>query len=204
MRKFLVVTAAFLGLATSASAMDFNLGVQGGYGWSESDVNIPLYPSSFTLDSDGWILGGFAGVDWDMGSGWSLGLEADANWTDADGDHLSGGGPPGERYVIEQNWNASLRGRVGVDVAADTELFGALGLAWADIETSYNPLAGGTDGATLQGWTAGFGLERQFAGSFGHIEYRYYDYDSENFFHLGPSNADLSTHAVLFGLGWTL
>jgi outer membrane immunogenic protein len=203
MLKKLMATVAILGVATGASAMELNLGVQGGYGWSESDVTIPAYgPSNFTLDSDGWLLGGFAGVDWDMGPGWSLGVEADGNWTDADGDNLSGLGA--ELYVIEQNWNASVRGRVAFDIAASTEFYGTLGWAWTDIDTEYSPLAGGTDSATLQGWTAGFGLERNYGNWFGRAEYRYTAYDDEDFFHLGPSTADLTSSTLLFAVGWTM
>jgi outer membrane immunogenic protein len=203
MNKLLLTTAIMLGMSANASAMEFNLGVQGGYAWSESDVTIPAYgpPGNFTLDSDGWLFGGFAGVDWDMGPTWTLGIEADANWTDAEGDHPSGF--PAELYVIEQNWNASIRARATVDIAASTELYGTVGVAWADFETDYDPPFG-SDSATAQGWTAGVGLERAFTGWFGRVEYRYSDYDSEDFMHGGPSSADLASHSLLFAAGWTM
>jgi outer membrane immunogenic protein len=207
MKKLLLTTALILGFATGgASAMDFNLGVQGGYAWSESDVSIPGYgaPGNFTLDGEGWQLGGFAGMDWDVGPTWSLGWEADANWTDAEGDHLSGGGPPGERYNVIQNWTASIRARAAVDIAPTTELYGTLGVGWAQVETEYTPLAGGTDDATLQGWVAGVGVERSFGSWFGRAEYRYSSYDSEGFVHNGPSTADLTTNSLLFSVGWTM
>lgn len=203
MRRLLIAVAALAGLTVTAQAQEVSYGAQVGYAWTESNVSIPAYPSNFTLDGDGWQLGGFVGLNWDMGGGWSLGVEGDANWTDADGNALSGGSG-GEEYVIEQNWNASIRARASVDIAASTELYGTLGLAWTDVETSYAPSAGVTDSATLQGWTGGVGLQRDYGTWFGRVEYRYSDYDSEGFFHLGPSNADLTSHAVLFGIGRTL
>lgn len=139
-------------------------------------------------------------MDWDIGPTWSLGWEADANWTDAEGDNLSGGGG-GELYNVIQNWNASVRARAGVDIAPTTELYGTLGVAWTAVETEYTPIAGGTDDATLQGWVAGVGVERNFGSWFGRAEYRYSNYDSEGFFHGGPSTADLNSHTLLFARG---
>lgn len=202
MRKLLIAAAALAGFTGAAQAQEVSYGAQVGYGWSESDVSIPAYPSQFTLDSDGWLLGGFLGVNWDMGGGWSLGFEGDANWTDADGNAPSGLGA--EEYIVEQNWNASVRGRAAVDIAASMELYGTLGWTWADVETKYNPLAGGTDSATLQGWTGGVGLQRDYGTWFGRVEYRYSDYDSEGFVHNGPSTVDLTSHGLLFGIGRTL
>lgn len=201
MRKFLLATAAMFGVATSASAMDFNLGVQGGYGWSESDYSNDFHGESYSIDGDGWILGGFAGVDWDIGPGWSLGVEGDYNWTDAEGDiagfHL---------YTIEQSWNASVRARVAFDIAANTELFGSLGLAWTEVDVSSSSCGGCDTGIdTLEGWAAGIGLERQFTGWFGRIEYRYTAYDDDEFEHSGlPASVDLTTHALLLGAGLKL
>src|SRR5690606_22270621 len=132
---------------------------------------------------------------------WSLGVEGDANWTDADGDALSGLGA--ERYVLQQNWTASFRARGSFAIATRTELYVTAGIAWTDVDTKYDPLAGGTDNATLQGWTAGVGVERQYGSWFGRVEYRRSEYDDEDFFHNGPSTLDLTTQTLLVGVGLT-
>lgn len=202
MRKFLLATAAMLGMATSTSAMDFNLGVQGGYGWSDSDYSNDFHGESYSIEGEGWILGGFAGVDWDVGPGWSLGVEGDYNWTDAEGDHAGIHGA----YNIEQSWNASVRARAAFDIAANTELFGSLGMAWSEVDVTDGPGCVGCNTGidTLEGWTGGIGLERQYTGWFGRIEYRYTAYDDDDFDHSGsPASVDLTTHALLVGGGWS-
>ena len=203
MRKFLLSTVALFGISTAAHAMEFNYGVQVGYASSESDVDIPAYVQPvFTVDSDGWSAGAFAGVDWDVSPGWTLGVEGDLNWTNGEGDALSGGGG-GETFEIEQNWNGSLRARTAFDISPTNEIYGTLGVAWADMDAGYGPGAGSSDSATLQGWTGGVGFEHNFGGWFGRVEYRYTAYDEENFSALFAS-ADLTTNAILLSAGWTM
>lgn len=203
MRKFLVAAAALFAVAAPAHALELNLGVQGGYAWSEADVSIPLYPSNFQEDADGWVAGGFAGLDWDLSNGWTVGVEADINWTGADGSALSDGSND-ELYNIEMNWNAAIRGRVAVDVAPNTELYGAAGWDWADVEAFYsdNNGTGPSDDDTVNGWTIAAGVERDYGNWFGRVEYRYTDYNEADFFHAGPSSVDLDSQALMVGAGW--
>lgn len=204
MKKLLLATAALFGISGAASANEFNYGVQLGYGWSESDVDIPGYTQDvFTVDSDGVSAGAFAGYDWDVSPGWSLGVEGDVAWTNADGDELSGGGG-GEIFVIEQNWTASLRARAAFDVSPTDEIYGTLGIAWADIDAGYSSGIGDLmEGGNLQGWTGGVGYEHSFGSWFGRVEYRYTSYDEEDFEDLFAST-DLSTSAVLFSAGMSM
>lgn len=201
MRKLLIAAVALFGLgATSANAMEFHLGFQGGYAWSESDVSIPNYPSNFDMDVDGWSAGAFGGVDWPINERLSIGVEADANWTESDGSNLSGLGA--ELYLIEQKWTAALRGRVSYEVRDGLEAYGAVGITWTEIETNYSPGAFSDDDDVLQGWTVAAGVEKDFGSRwFARAEYRYSDYDDGDFNHAGPSSADLTSHAVLFGGG---
>lgn len=203
MQKFLLATAALFGVSTAASAMEFNYGVQVGYSSGSSDVEIPAYlDPTVDVDSDGWSAGAFAGFDWNVGPGWTLGVEGDANWTNSEGDALSGGGG-GETFEIEQNWTASLRARAAFDISPSMEIYGALGVAWADMDAGYGPGASTSDSATLQGWTGGVGLEHDFGGWFGRVEYRYTAYDEEDFSALFASS-DLTTSAILLSAGWTM
>lgn len=201
MKKLLLVTAALFGFTGAAHAQSFHFGVQGGYDWANSDVNIPAYTDpNVSIDGDGWQLGAFGGVDWQMGSGWTLGVEADANWTDAEAEGLSGGSG-GETFTVSENWNAGIRGRVAFDISTNDQLYGALGWSWADVDANYS--GGSDEGATLSGWTAAVGLDHNFGSWFGRVEYRHSDYDSEHFDSLFAS-ADLTNDALLLGAGWKM
>ncbi len=115
------------------------LGAHAGYGWGNADVSIPLYPSAFTLDTNGFVGGGHLGYNFQRGNV-VFGIEGDFSGSGVSGDHLSGNGA-GEKYNIDENWRASLRGRLGYTVAPNMLLFATGGAAWANIDTHYTPLA---------------------------------------------------------------
>jgi outer membrane immunogenic protein len=79
----------------------FHLGVNGGYGWANTDItglpaSIPGIGTIPALGSklNGGFAGGQLGYDWQVSSGWVVGLEADAQWADLSNrhGHRSGGG----------------------------------------------------------------------------------------------------------------
>jgi outer membrane immunogenic protein len=189
----------------SASTYDwsgFYLGAQAGGVFGEADVSIPLYPSNFSMSTDGFSGGLYTGFNFQQ-QNWIFGVEGDANLLNVSGDNLIPGSPvPGERYRIDQDWDASVRARLGF--AADEVLFYATGgVAFSELETRYIPLAGGVDSHGLTGWTAGAGVEVALLGNLtGRAQYRYTGYGSEDFFHNGPSKVDYDTHSVTVGLGW--
>lgn len=210
MRKMMAAFAAAAALAFSsgAQAITFDwqgvyVGGQGGYAWGDSEVNIPAYAiPAEDVESDGWVAGGFVGTDWALGGGWSAGVEADWNWTDSEGEALSGGGG-GERYSIEENWNASVRARVGYEVMENTEIYAAAGWTWADVDTNYIPGGFADSNDTLDGWQVAAGVQHQYNDHlFTRAEVRYTDLDEGDFFHAGPSHADLDSTSVLLGIGW--
>ena len=208
MRKLLAVMAAtaalaFAGPAQALEWQGFYVGAQAGYGWGEADVDIPEYEQdTFTVDADGFTAGAFAGTRWEGDNGWSFGLEVEGNWTDTDGEDLSGG-DGGELYVVEQNWSAAVRVLAAYEVMDNTRIYGAAGVAFTDIETSYDPDFYGSDSDTVTGWTAAIGVEHDYSDQvFSRFEVRYTDYEDAEFEHGGPSIVDLDGPAIMIGVGW--
>jgi outer membrane immunogenic protein len=179
----------------------FYVGAHAGIGWNDADVRIPAYPfPNHSQDGTGFVGGGHVGFNLQSGS-IVFGVEGDLSWSNVDSSALSGNGGT-ERYSIEENWRASVRGRLGV--AHGRNLFYATaGVAWLDYDTRYVPLAGGTRGATTQGWTVGAGWEAAFTNELIlRLEYLYADYDTERFVHLGPSFVDPTTHELRVGVSY--
>jgi outer membrane immunogenic protein len=95
---------------------------------------------------------------------------------------------PGDSFILDSRWQASLRGRVGY--AMDRLLVYATGgVAWTDVKAGANfipfedaPATAGADRATLTGGTFGGGLEYAFWNnvSLG-VEARYTQYGSHTF-----------------------
>ena len=99
------------------------------------------------------------------------GIEGDFNGTDISRDFVIvplGGGPlglflPGDRFSLSNDWQASIRGRLGW--AFDRfQIYATGGVAWAnftlDAELVGIPVI--SSSKTLTGWTVGGGFEYAF------------------------------------------
>ena len=130
MKKLLLASAGILALGiASASAADMRraapapmkapayvapvftwtgpyVGINGGYGWGSSDISAPLGVGS--LDTDGWLVGGTLGYNWQMGSA-VFGLEGDIAWSGIKGSTACGG----TSCEVRNNWLGTARGRLG-------------------------------------------------------------------------------------------
>jgi outer membrane immunogenic protein len=149
------------------------------------------------VDTDGFTGGVFVGAQKHLSGPWSLGVEGDWKYADGDGSEPAGA----TTYNVEQNWTASVRARLSYEITADTDVYGTLGGTWADVDARVG--AGASDSSTLSGWTAGVGLQHDYTERFFvRAEYRYSDYDDDGFATVPGSNADLSTHEGLIGIGW--
>ncbi|MDQ2634014.1 MAG: porin family protein [Pseudomonadota bacterium] len=161
-------------------------GVTLGYGFAgETEVG----PNS--IDTDGFLLGGFAGYNWQVGN-MVAGAEADIGYNWGDG---SNAGESSESGV-----EGSLRARLGYVVSPNVLLYATAGGAAKDLEVSG---VGGSDSNTMLGWTAGAGADVMVTENvFGRVEYRYTDFGSEDFT-LGGATTDVSDkdHRINFGLG---
>jgi outer membrane immunogenic protein len=183
----------------------FYIGAQVGHGWGESSFDPDVFPppDTVTWDHDGWFAGGYAGFNWQVNA-LVLGVEGDFNGADIDGS--TNVVPFTFRSEIDSI--ASIRGRLGL--AAHRWLFFATGgWAWADAshtqELAADPSTKDTEETTLDGWTAGAGVEYAFtAHVIGRVEYRHYDFDSESLdtgLVTGPGKFDADLDTVSVGIG---
>jgi outer membrane immunogenic protein len=177
---------------------------------------------TWSPDPDGASGGVFFGYNWQRGASLVYGVEADVNWSGAEGRSvvttpLLAGGNVVEAVDTNVRGTAALRGRVGY-AAGDTLFYATAGLAWIRHEGVYlgttNPAAGppivGNPlpwSDTARGWTAGIGLEHVLNDRWvGRIDYRYTDFGDLFYRPFGGALAvnnllgNLSTHEIRVGI----
>jgi outer membrane immunogenic protein len=173
------------------------IGLQGGYAFGDAEVNFGLDNDS-SFDPEGWLLGVFAGYNYQFANNVVIGIEGDAEWVDLDEE--------GRFDDIDVDfdggidWQGSLRGRLGY--AFDRLLLHAsAGFALASGGVDFGP-DGDDDNSTEWGWTAGAGVDYAVTDNvFLRGEYRftmYSEFDNDD--DLGELQ-DLNTHAVRVGVG---
>ncbi len=165
-------------------------GVSLGYAFSgDSDIGVPLDNS---IGTDGFLLGGFAGYNWQVGN-IVAGAEADVGYSWEDGSNAG--------YSSESGAEGSLRARLGYVVSPNILLYATAGGAAKSLEVSGGGLS---DKNTMVGWTAGAGADMMVTENiFGRVEYRYTDFGSDTFdIGGGPADVDAKNHRINFGLGY--
>jgi outer membrane immunogenic protein len=147
----------------------FYLGINGGYGFGQSNWNDPVFGSTGNFNTPGFLVGGTLGANYQVGA-FVIGVEGDGDWSDANGSTSNTCPFPCQ---TKSDWLATVRGRAGW--AWDRVLFyGTGGVAFGDLQaaTAGNPFTS----ATQTGWTAGAGIEWAFAPNWtGKVEYLYVD-----------------------------
>jgi outer membrane immunogenic protein len=184
-------------------------GVWGNKDWT--DVTIPAAPFNLgSHDMNGFLAGGQVGINFQTGN-WVFGIEGQASWTNADGDHAC---TVFRTCRTEANWLGTVSGRLGW--AFDRALIYAKGgLAIIDEEYFVNALPGGvllasTGGDTRFGWMVGGGVEWAIVDNWSvKIEYNFMDFreDSFNFttpggVAFGVAQIDQQMHVVKAGLNY--
>jgi outer membrane immunogenic protein len=179
------------------------MGLQAGHVWGDADTSSwhtdPADTHEFSLngfDVDGFAGGIFAGYLWRAGNDILIGIEVEGNLASADDKIIKDEGglwPWGAE--IEQKWDASLRLNAGKQIG-DYMLYITGGVAWAGTNirgfTSWNPLQGTDQDATLTGWTIGAGLERKINENLhARILYRYSDYGDETWSLAAPNDVNM-------------
>ena len=179
----------------------FYYGVQGGYAWGDSThIDQTTGASSGNIDTNGVLLGGTVGANWQTGS-LVTGVEGDLSWSNADG---SGGGvvPCVAPCVTEMNWLGT--GRVRAGIAADAWLFYASGgVAFAGVKGGQ--LGFNSSDKTHIGWTVGAGVETAVSRNWTtKVEYLYADLGDKAAYTgpTGPVNVDLKSHIMRVGLNY--
>jgi outer membrane immunogenic protein len=164
----------------------FYAGIYGGYSWFDANVS-----GIGEAEDEDFKFGGYTGFNYQFGNQIVTGLE------------LNGGFANGEASVgsttVEQEWDASLRARLGYEFE-NSLIYSFAGLAVTGVEA--NSLAG-TDNQTLTGYNLGAGFEKQIMeGVTARIEYGFSDYGDETFTNGGGTNQiDLTEDSVNIGLG---
>jgi outer membrane immunogenic protein len=141
------------------------LGIEGGGNWGRSrhtaaaSVNAGL-PIDDTFDLSGASVGGTVGCNYQTTSGWVIGIENDASWTNKSGS--ANDIPPFNIAAVSQTnekWIDTLRGRLGFtwDRAL---IYGTGGAAFAGTSvTVCGPVLCASDSRSRVGWVAGVGVE---------------------------------------------
>jgi len=163
------------------------VGVYGGYNWLKSNVS----PGGSVDSIEGPIGGGYLGYNYQFDNNWVAGAEIMGGASGAD--NSSGG------VKIEQDWEASLRARMGY--AFEKSLI--YGLAGVGV-TGFQASAGGTsDDQVSLGWNIGAGFETKLTDSISsRVEYNYSDYEKQDFsIGGGKTSADLDGHTIKLGVG---
>jgi outer membrane immunogenic protein len=133
------------------------LGLNGGYGWGQADVqalpgdpnsqnvfhglaNIP--PLAASIDTRGWLGGVQAGYDWQIASRWVAGFEADFDGAGIKGDAASpatiifGFQPATFSTSQKIDWFGTARARLGYLATPDLLLYATGGLAYGKVNES--------------------------------------------------------------------
>ena len=173
-------------------------------GDSNAHFGAPPTRPSLSYNPDGFVLGGFAGFNYQWGA-FVAGVEADAEWADASDSNYSAALRTA-RGSFDMNWDGSIRGRFGA--AFDRFLVYATGgAAFADADVRGGPLGGPIGGFsdTNWGWTVGAGVEGAITNNIlARVEYRYSDYGT---FSGAVANgqhksADLTTSVIRAGIAY--
>jgi len=170
-----VAPATYLPVAPPFSWTGIYIGINGGYGFGQSNWTAPP-PTGSTgnFSTGGGLVGGTIGANYQW-SQFVLGIEADGDWQNVNGS--VGCGTPGgfpTSCQTQSDWLATVRGRAGY--AWDRVLFyGTGGAAFANVQAG-SANTGSFDTGTQIGWTAGAGIEYAFMPNLtGKVEYLYVD-----------------------------
>jgi outer membrane immunogenic protein len=220
MRKTLATLIAFAALSGSAFAADmplrkapppapdyaadwtgFTVGLLGGGGWANAKPDVDIAPFS-DPSGKGWVLGAYAGYNWQLGTALVVGVEGDYTQAALKDDQTV----DGATIHTKVDRLASARARVGLLVTPNLLAYGTGGIGFGSgvINASF-----GEGTATARGngwgWTAGGGLEYSLGAKLKlRAEYLHYDLGTVNFAASGLTsvNAATTVNVVRAGLGF--
>ena len=202
----------FGGGATAAAAAfapvsyDFaglKVGIAGGLGAVVHELDILGGIANFNgIGGEGAFGEVSIGYDFRIAPNWIAGVQADYRWgnisTDLD---LSG---LGFDASITADHGYDLIARLGYEVYDNTLIYGLAGMSWQhfQLDTSISGIDYDWD---THGWTAGAGIEAALSDRVtAKVEYRYAEYDGEDFESGGILEAIPSMHTVRFGLSYKI
>jgi outer membrane immunogenic protein len=152
--------------------------------------------STRTANTQGAIGGVYGGVNAQVGANFVVGAEADLNVSSTSGTAVH----KGRGYTSDSDWNATVRGRVGVALGRFMP-YATGGLAFVDNGVKRGK---GSDSATETGYALGGGVEGMVSDRItARAEYMYLD-TGESALKVGPRRvqSDPSTNVVRAGVGY--
>jgi outer membrane immunogenic protein len=167
------------------------LGLNGGYGWGQSNAD-----TGYDVSNDGFFFGGQIGYNMTVGGNIVLGLEGDLQWADINGSNDTG-------PVVGQdvNWFGTARARVGLAMG-NLLPYVTGGFAWAN-ETRTSDLGASQD-LTHTGYALGAGIEYAWTRNIStKLEYQYINLNSKTYDDIpaGPS-VDQDIHTIRLGVNF--
>ena len=176
----------------------FYVGIQGGYGWGDSEHHAPGL-STGTFDTSGGLVGVTWGTNWQRGN-WVYGLESDFSFSSIDGD-ISG-------CFLTCFTDIRTLGttRVRLGYAMDRSLvYVTGGLAYGNVRAGMREISF-EDDETRYGWALGGGVEWAFAPRWSlKAEYLHVDLgDRRNYSVFGTStDVDITADIARVGLNYS-
>lgn len=177
-----------------AGAADYDYGV---------GQSAPASPLVTIRDGDDGFVGGFV-----YGSSWQFGniiLGTDSAYNFGDTNTGANVAANGTAAVAEVDWSSESRLRAGFLVKPNVQLYGTVGVAFANIDVSGTLIAGGSDDDRAFGISYGGGAEATLGNRwFARVEYIHTDYDSESFREVGGGafKVDLDSDVVRGAIGY--
>lgn len=173
---------------SAANWSGFYAGVSGGYGWGTT-VNEPAFAGGDDdNNSNGWLVGGQAGYNLDMG-GFVIGGEADLQWSSIGYEEDAAGGGT---FSARTDMFGTLRARAGVPIG-QVMPYGTVGVAYGRGSAKIEDGITSSQSANHFGWTAGVGLEAQATSNLSlKAEYLYVDLGSQAYDGLPGGNRDIA------------
>jgi opacity protein-like surface antigen len=153
----------------------FYLGVNGGYAWTNSDVEAFVGMNNFTSNiapnQKGGVFGGHAGYNWQYGSV-VTGVEVDFDGADINGTNNN----VNPALTLKTDELSSARARLGYLFLPNLLAYGTAGAGLGHTTASVNGFV--DQGVSQFGWTAGAGLEyKMWDHWIARAEYLHYDFD---------------------------
>ena len=183
------------------------LGLQAGVTVGEATHTFSNGAPTDDSDLSGLMGGAHLGYNLQQGE-FVFGIEGDIEGGEVDGDFVNATAATSSG-VVDMNWQASVRARLG-KVVDDYLFYFTGGWAIGDFDINggpsfpFPPIGGYSD--TIDGWTAGVGIESFFTeDTTWRIEYRYTDF-GEASGNLAPTfpavimPVDVQTSAIRFGI----
>ena len=173
------------------------MGLQAGAVWGTANESFFLDNTSPT----GGFAGGNIGYDFVLHDNWLLGIEADANFSNAS-DSGSTTGFLAHTFEQKLDYFGTLRARIGYAMGSNL-FYGTGGWAWGHGTRSVDfGFVNSSDKQSLSGWTIGAGVEHMFTPKvIGRLQYLYTDYGTANYTILGtPVPVSTTTSTLSMGI----